>query len=139
MFREYGFEFEVNDYDADLLAPETHYDGERGWFAVAEDASGRVLGCIGVTDEGGGVFELHRLYVSAGARRSGAGSLLTQWVIDTAREHGARKVILFSDVHFADAHRLYLRFGFTNTRFRYAPDPWQSREWGFERSLEATD
>ena len=69
MFREYGFEFEVNDYDADLLAPETHYDGERGWFAVAEDVSGGVLGCIGVTDEGGGVFELHRLYVSAEARR----------------------------------------------------------------------
>ena len=39
------------------------------------------------------------------------------------------------DVHFEDAHRLYRRFGFRCTRFRYAPDPWQSREWGFELDL----
>jgi len=25
--------------------------------------------------------------------------------------------------------------GFRNHRFRYAPDPWQSREWGFELRL----
>jgi hypothetical protein len=34
-------------------------------------------------------------------------------------------------VHFEDAHRLYLRMGFRCNRFRYAPDPWQSPEWGF--------
>ena len=36
---------------------------------------------------------------------------------------------------FEDAHRLYRRHGFRNHRFRYAPDPWASREWGFVRSL----
>lgn len=132
VFEEYGFEFAVNDYDADLMEPEKHYDGLRGWFAVAEDDSGEVLGCVGVTNEGDGVFELHRLYVAASGRRSGAGSALTQWVIDTAREHGARRIVLYSDIHFADAHRLYLKMGFRNHRFRYAADPWQSREWGFE-------
>ena len=103
-----------------------------GWFAVAEDAAGSVVGCVGVTDEGEGLFELHRLYVLASARRSGAGSELVRWVLDTAKAHGATRIELFSDIHFEDAHRLYERFGFRCTRFRYAPDPWQSREWGFE-------
>lgn len=131
VFDEYGFPFVESDYDADLLRPDMHYDGTRGWFAAAEDVSGQVVGCVGVTDEGKGRFELHRLYVLASARRSGAGSALVQWVLDIARSRGAREVELFSDVHFEDAHRLYRRFGFRDHRFRYAPDPWQSREWGF--------
>ena len=135
VFDEYGFEFAVNDYDADLAAPHVHYDGVTGWFAAAEDGDGRVVGCVGATDEGNGLFELHRLYVAKDARRTGAGTALTQWVIDLARERGAKQIVLFSDVHFADAHRLYQRMGFRNHRFRYAPDPWQSREWGFEMTI----
>ncbi|MCE7927650.1 MAG: GNAT family N-acetyltransferase [Dehalococcoidia bacterium] len=131
VFEEYGFPFTENGYDADLLHPDEHYDGARGWFAVTEGPGGEVTGCVGVTDEGEGRFELHRLYVLAHARGSGAGSALVQWVLEVARERGAREVELFSDVHFEDAHRLYRRLGFRNHRFRYAPDPWQSREWGF--------
>ncbi len=135
VFDEYGFPFAENDYDADLLDPATHYDGTHGWFAVAEQGDGQVVGCVGVTDEGNGLFELHRLYVLSEARGSGIGSALVQWVIDQARARGATTIELFSDVHFEDAHRLYLRFGFRNTRFRYAPDPFQSREWGFVLNL----
>jgi GNAT superfamily N-acetyltransferase len=138
VFDEYGFPFAENDYDADVLHPEIHYDGRSGWFAVAEDAAAGVVGCVGVTDEGEGVYELHRLYVLASARKEGLGSRLVGWVLAKARERSARRVVLFSDVHFEDAHRLYLRHGFRCTRFRYAPDPWQSREWGFELEIEGT-
>lgn len=136
VFEEYGFPFSENDYDADLTRPAEHYDGTRGWFAVAEDVDGTVCGCAGVTDEGDGVFELHRLYVLDGHRRDGLGGRLLQWAIDLARSRGARTVVLYSDVAFTDAHRLYRKNGFRNHRFRYAPDPWQSREWGFELSLD---
>jgi len=132
VFEEYGFPFSESDYDADLMDPATHYDGGSGWFSVAENDDGRVVGCVGVTDEGGGLFELHRLYVLAEARRGGTGGRLVRWVIETAREHGARRIVLYSDVAFLDAHRLYERLGFRNHTFRYAPDPWRSREWGFE-------
>ena len=136
VFDEYGFPFSESDYDTDLMRPAEHYDGTRGWFAVAEDADGRVFGCAGVTDEGDGLFELHRLYVLAGHRRDGIGGRLVQWAIDVARSRGGRAVVLYSDVAFTDAHRLYQKKGFRNHRFRYAPDPWQSREWGFELSLD---
>lgn len=136
VFEEYGFAFAESDYDADLGRPDLHYDGERGWFAVAEDGDGRVVGCVGVTDEGGGEFELHRLYVLAEVRRAGTGSSLVKWVLDKVHAREGRRIVLFSDVHFEDAHRLYLRVGFRCNRFRYAPDPWQSREWGFVMDLE---
>ncbi len=135
VFAEYGFPFDENDYDADLLHPDEHYEGQSGWFAVAQDAAGEVVGCVGLTDEGGGLFELHRLYVLAEMRRTGAGSSLVRWALDIATVHGCERMVLFSDIAFEDAHRLYLRFGFRNHRFRYAPDPWRSREWGFELEL----
>ncbi|MBE0611280.1 MAG: GNAT family N-acetyltransferase [Dehalococcoidia bacterium] len=131
VFEEYGFPFQESDYDADLLRPEEFYDGEHGWFSVVEGADGAVVGCVGLSDEGGGEFELHRLYVLASARGQRLGERLARWVIDLARKKGARRLVLFSDVHFTHAHDVYLRCGFRNDRFRYAPDPWQSREWGF--------
>ena len=135
VFDEYGFPFDVNEYDDDLVHVSRHYDGVRGWFAVAGAEDGAVGGCVGLTDEGGGVFELHRLYVLAEWRRDGLGRALCQWVIGEARARGGRRLVLFSDVAFEDAHRLYGRLGFRCTRFRYAPDPWRSREWGFELAL----
>jgi GNAT superfamily N-acetyltransferase len=135
VFLEYGFPFAESDYDADLQDPAAFYDGRRGWFAVAVDQATRVVGCAGVTDEGAGVFELHRLYVLAEARRTGTGSRLAQWVLDTARARGGAKMVLFSDTRFLDAHRLYERMGFRCWCFRYSQDPWSSPEWGFELDL----
>ena len=56
-------------------------------------------------------------------------------MIDRAQVEGAQELVLYSDIAFADAHRLYTRMGFRCNRFRYAPDPWQSREWGFTLDL----
>jgi GNAT superfamily N-acetyltransferase len=135
VFDEYGFPFVASDYDADLLRPDLHYDGRRGWFFVAEAASGAVVGCVGLTDEGMGEFELHRLYVLAEHRGWSLGARLADRVIATARALGAERLTLYSDIHFTHAHDLYRRLGFRCHRFRYAPDPWESREWGFELAL----
>lgn len=126
----YGYEFSV-EYDTDVVRPDLAYPLG---FVVAEQ-DGRVVGCIGISDEGGGVYRLNRLYVWQEARRQGLGGRLVDWVIGEARRHGGRRLILFSDVAFEDAHRLYSARGFRCTRFRYAPDAWQSREWGFEMDL----
>lgn len=139
VFQEYGFPFEESDYDADLVSPELHYDGQTGWFWVAEDDSGEVVGCVGLSDEGGGEFELHRLYVLSAARGHNLGERLCRQVINEAKVRGARRLVLFSDVHFEHAHALYLRCGWRANRFRYAPDPWQSREWGFVMEFEPAE
>ena len=116
-----------------------------GWFWVAEDADGQVVGCVGLSDESNkaasarSVFELHRLYVLANQRKTGLGERLVRTVIDAARIAGADELVLYSDIAFRDAHRLYRRCGFRNHRFRYAPDPWASREWGFTLDLRPGD
>ena len=131
VFEEYGFPFAESEYDADVLAPERFYDGETGWFWVAVDSAGKVVGCVGLTNDGAREFELHRLYVLASARGHRLGERLCRHVIEKAREHGCARLVLFSDIHFEHAHALYERCGWRVNRFRYAPDPWQSREWGF--------
>lgn len=129
-WRPYGYEF-APEWDVDIVRPDKHYpDG----FMVAE-AGGEVLGCVGLSDLGDGLYSLNRLYVRPDAQKQGIGARLVDWVIDEARRRGGRGVILFSDIAFFDAHRLYERKGFRRTRFRYAPDAWASREWGYELSL----
>ncbi len=138
VFDEYAFPFDENDYDADLARPHEHY--REGWFWVAEDADGAVVGCVGLSDESNvrhGLFELHRLYVLASQRNSGLGERLVRTVIEAARAADARELVLYSDIAFVAAHRLYRRCGFRNHRFRYATDPWASREWGFTLDLAA--
>lgn len=128
----YGYEFS-DEHDADMVRPDLAYP--LGFVVAVPQGSDRVVGCVGISDEGRGTYRLNRLYVLEEARRQGLGGKLVDWVIDEARRHGGRKLILFSDIAFEDAHRLYTRKGFRCTRFRYAPDFWQSREWGFEMEL----
>lgn len=139
VFEEYGFPFDEGGYDQDVLAPDIHYNGESGWFWVAVDESGAVAGCVGLSDEGNGEFELHRLYVDRTARGNRLGERFCQRVIGEARARGARRLVLFSDIHFTHAHGLYERCGWRVDRFRYAPDPWQSREWGFVMEFTPTE
>ena len=126
-----GGPFQESGYDADLARPDEHYLEPSGWFWVVEAAGGEVVGCVGLSDEGDGEFELHRLYVLSTARGNRLGERLCSLVVERAKARGARRLVLFSDVHFTHAHRVYERSGFRCNRFRYAPDPWQSREWGF--------
>lgn len=87
-----------------------------GDFRVAEHfrgagRQGRIVGCVGWRPaEPGRGLELHKLYVAAGARRSGLGSTLCSLVERAAR--GLDFVQLWSDTRFEDAHRLYERRGY---------------------------
>lgn len=133
-FADYGYEFDGEGWDADVVHPEQHFAGPGKGLGVA-CADGKVLGFTAYGHLSGASYELKRLYVDRDARRHGAGQALVQWVLDEVRQAGGEHVILYSDIAFLDAHRLYERMGFRRTRFRYSPDPWQSREWGFELNL----
>lgn len=136
VFAEYGYELAVDSYESDVAAPHEHFPAIGGGFAVAEDADGRVVGCTGYSDEGNGLFDLRRLYLLRDYRGNGIGRAMVEWVLAEVRARGGRRVELFSDIAFLDAHRLYRRMGFRNHRFRYADDPWRSREWGFVLDLD---
>jgi len=73
---------------------------------------------------------LQRLYVRPGARRGGAGSALMATVISSARELSRTQLEIWSDKRFAEAHKLYERFGAVLVGDRICHDPDKSPEWG---------
>ena len=145
IFAEYpGCVLDRDGIDADLQAWASHLDaaGGRGW--LVHDATGGLVGCVGVTPcepppvlpAGTGCVELKRCYVHRDARRRGLGRALVARVEDWARAHDAEAVVLWSDTRFADAHRLYDRRGYVDTgRRRDLHDPSDTTEAEFVRHV----
>lgn len=95
-----------------------------------------VVGSVGVERIDGESAELHRLYLDARLRGRGTGRALTEAVLDWCRAERIRRLVLWSDTRFDQAHRLYTRMGFRRTGERTLPDDLnQTREYGFERSV----
>jgi putative acetyltransferase len=134
VFQEYGFVFDLYGYDSDLLAIHERYTQRGGAFFVLEE-EGRVIGCIGVTDEGSQGAEVHRLYLDPSVRGRSHGRRLLHHAIDWARSREKARVFLWSDVRLEHAHALYRREGFRQADERVCEDLEKSREYGFEKDL----
>lgn len=105
-------------------------------FPVVEDAAGRVKACIALDFPEIGTAELHRLYVRPDARRQGLARHLVGVAEAHARARAARRITLWSDTRFTDAHRLYERLGYRRgAQVRELGDISESREFFFERVL----
>jgi GNAT superfamily N-acetyltransferase len=115
-YAEYpGCVLDLDDLDADLLAPATAIDEAGGRWWVLEDA-GRVIGSIAAGSHASdGSVELKRLYVADTHRRRGLAARLVAEVEHHAREVDARRVVLWTDSRFLPAHRFYTRFGYVAT------------------------
>jgi GNAT superfamily N-acetyltransferase len=138
VYDEYGFTWDAEGYHADLADTAAHY-GDAFW--VAEDG-GEVVGTAGLDLSGTKVgslpgcdCSLERLYVLDRARGRGAGSALLRAVLAEARAHGRRRLAIWSDKRFEDAHRLYERFGARVVAERVHDDPDASHEWGLVLDL----
>ncbi|MDQ6875254.1 MAG: GNAT family N-acetyltransferase, partial [Actinomycetota bacterium] len=105
-----GCVLDVDGEEPWLRAPASAYTSWRGRMWVAE-LDGAVVACVGMKPAPAGV-ELKSLYVAAAARRRGLGERLTRLVEEQAVADGARRVEMWSDTRFADAHRLYARLGY---------------------------
>ncbi|HEV2088259.1 MAG TPA: GNAT family N-acetyltransferase, partial [Cryptosporangiaceae bacterium] len=120
-----------------LRAPARSFGGQGGRMWVAE-RDGTVLGCVGMAPAGGDAVELKSLYVAAAARRQGLGEVLAGLVENEARSGGARRLELWSDTRFTDAHRLYNRLGYTRLpASRVLHDLSDTTEYAFAKDLAA--
>jgi len=127
VFEEFGFTWDEAGFHADLQDVAASYAA----FFVAE-SDGRIVGTAGLSSHG----SLERLYVLPGARDSGAGSALLAAVVDEARSRGHKRLEIWTDNRFEDAHRLYERAGARVVGEREVPDdPDGSHERGFELAL----
>lgn len=121
----------------DLLSPASGFAGPGEAFWVVEDGRGRVCACIAVDAPELGLAELHRLYVRPDQRRRGLGGRLVALAETLAAEHGAHRVLLWSDTRFTDAHRLYRRLGYRPGSTRLLGDASHSVEQRFDKALTA--
>jgi GNAT superfamily N-acetyltransferase len=106
-----GCVMDVDNEEPWLRAPATAYAEKGGALWVTGD----LQACVGIRPLADRVAELKSLYVAAPARRGGLGRRLVRRAERWARERGARRIELWSDTRFLDAHRLYQRLGYEFT------------------------
>lgn len=104
----------LNDPQGTIIEP-----GGEIVFLVEHD---RVLATCALVFRGEGVFELAKMAVDEKERGRGLGNILMQAVLDRAREVGARKVFLLSNLTLTPAIALYKKFGFRTVRLGPHPD-----------------
>jgi DNA-binding MarR family transcriptional regulator len=107
-----GFEALVAEVIADFAAAQASgAAGQRAWIA---SVGGAPAGCVlCVRGDEPGDAKLRLLRVEPFARGLGVGGLLIDAVIAFAREHGDRRVVLWTNHPLTGARRLYDRRGFT--------------------------
>lgn len=133
IFDAYNFVMDLESFDRDLTDIGSYYQDSGGEFWVAE-LGGVIAGMIGVVPREADTCELKRLYVSMSHQGKGLGGTLIGTVIAWAKDHGYRRVVLWSDVLFERAHGLYLKHGFRATGETRAIDP--SNPTSVERFFE---
>jgi len=111
--REHGLEPSPEDTDADLRDIERHYDARGGRFDVLiENASGKIVGSVGLHPDEPGTVELRKMYLRTEHRGRGCGRFLLDHALAGARRLGFRRVILETTSKLPKALALYRACGF---------------------------
>jgi putative acetyltransferase len=112
VLREFGLTPDPEVTDADLYALESSYSQAGGAFDVLVDASGAVVGTIGLFPLGDGRCELRKMYLARAHRGHGQGKRMLQRALEHARQLGFWRVELETLGVLRAAIRLYESFGF---------------------------
>lgn len=133
VFAEYGCVLDAEHEDRHLLDPGPHFRARGGDFWIVEQ-EGQILATVALAlrDDAG---EIRCLYVHRSLRRQGWGRRLSEMAMDLAREAGKRRMILWSDTRFVEAHALYRAMGFSQHGTRELHDSNNTVEHGFEITL----
>ncbi len=134
IFGEYGLAIAVDGVDEHLADPAEYFHTRGGEFWVVEDG-GQIVATVGALPHANDAVELKALYVHPSIRRQGWGKRLTMLVMDYTRTMGKKRVILWSDTRFTDAHHLYRGLGFRQFGQRELRDIYNSSEYSFECEL----
>jgi len=133
VYAEYDCVLDAEREERHLLEPGPYFHAHQGEFWVVEE-NGTIRATVAVMlHEDAG--ELKSLYVHPSLRRQGWGRRLTTLAIAYARSEGKRKMVLWSDTRFEDAHRLYRDMGFREMGVRELHDSNNSVEYGFEMAI----
>lgn len=105
------------DLDANELVSNTfkhlnEYLPPEGALHLANDSSGRLVGCVFLKMIRSDACEVKRLYVKPEARGLGLGRQLMESILASATALGARSVLLDTGIYDTAAQALYRKLGF---------------------------
>lgn len=133
VWREYDCTLNIDIEERHLLDPGDYFRQRGGDFWIVRE-NGILIATAAVSMEKD-LAEMKTLYVKKEARGRGFGTQLTDLAIETAKERGAKRMELWSDTRFIDAHRLYERLGFVRFDVRDLNDHNNTREYGYRRDI----
>lgn len=118
-----------------LRAPASSYAELGGRMWVVGEAPSACVAARAVKGDAA-AFELKSLYVDASHRRQGLGQRLVRLVEAYVSERGARRIVLWSDTKFLEAHQFYAALGYARTGgYRELGDLSGTAEYEFELRL----
>lgn len=133
IYRDYGAWLDL-ELEPHWVSPGPYFRKTGGEFWVLA-AGQRVVGTVAVQLHPDDSAELKCLYIHYDLRRQGWAKWLVALVEDYARQQGKTRLVLWSDVRFTAAHRLYAGLGYTQEGYKDWQDEQGTREYGFWRLL----
>jgi ribosomal protein S18 acetylase RimI-like enzyme len=116
LFRAYidglGLDLSFQGVDRELASLPGKYARPAGLVLLTRTGDGEAIGTVAYRPFAPGTCEMKRLYVVPSGRRSGAGRLLCDRLIEEGRAAGYRRMLLDTGDWLTPALALYRRLGF---------------------------
>ena len=112
------------------------YCAQQGGAAWAAEQGSEIVGMVATVPLRKGEWEIKRLYVASPLRGTGLAQTLLTAAEGFAAEHGAGRLVLWSDTRFDRAHGFYEKQGYVRTGpVRALDDLSRSLEFGYAKPL----
>jgi len=112
----------------------SYFKNKNGNFWVIEKNK-KIIGSMGIAPNKKNL-ELHKVYISKSERRKGLARKLVLKAERYAKKNNYKKLILWSDTRFKEAHRMYLDFNYRKlNKTRKLYDISKTTEFCFEKNI----
>ena len=116
-----GVDLCFQNFDQEMATLPGDYSPPTGALLLAED-QGKAVGCVAFKKIANEVCEMKRLYVRPNSRGKGVGKLLTETILQKARNFGYKRVRLDTLPSMKEAISMYVSMGFKPIEaYRYNP------------------